>query len=200
MTFASKTENGVSSCGGLLVNTTIGRFCGYSMSGRSPFSNGSTAVAAKARKERAVIPALSAAMAAPECFMSLRRSIIASAFPSLVAGGLTPQISWPSVLFVYLRHLTNRQPTLAVASLMSRRLLPLGLGEKFHELCEKQFAFAARERLLTRGMLLHVFLKRQLQLGRTLVERVVRVGGHGLILVKGEPFGRRLKPHPARHF
>src|SRR5215813_4700593 len=159
MTFALKTENGVSSCGGLLVNTIIGRFCGYLTSGRSPFSNGSTAVAAKARREGAVIPALSAAMAAP-CFMRLRRSIIASAFPTLVAGGPTPQLSRPSVLFVYLRRLTNRQPTLAIGSLMGRRLFPLRLGEKFHELCEKQFAFAARERLLTRAVLLHEFLKR----------------------------------------
>ena len=77
MTFALKTENGVSSCGGLLVSPIIGRFCGYLTSGRSPFSNGSTAVAARARKEGAVIPAPSAAMAAPECFMRLRRSIIA---------------------------------------------------------------------------------------------------------------------------
>ncbi len=77
MTFALKTENGVSSCGGLLVRPIIGRFCGYLTSGRSPFSNGSAAVAANARKEGDVIPAPSAAMAAPECFMRLRRSIIA---------------------------------------------------------------------------------------------------------------------------
>jgi len=77
MTFALKTENGVSSCGGLLVRPIIRRFCGYLTSGRSPFSNGSAAVAANARKEGDVIPAPSAAMAAPECFMRLRRSIIA---------------------------------------------------------------------------------------------------------------------------
>src|SRR3981081_750899 len=76
MTFALKTENGVSSCGGLLVRPIIGRFCGYLTSGRSPFSNGSAAVAANARKEGIVIPAPSAAMAAPECFMRVRRSII----------------------------------------------------------------------------------------------------------------------------
>src|ERR1700738_4673420 len=77
MTFALKTENGVSSCGGLLVRPIVGRFCGYLTSGRSPFSNGSAAVAANARKEGDVIPAPNAAMAAPECFMRLDRSIIA---------------------------------------------------------------------------------------------------------------------------
>src|SRR5690349_9876821 len=77
MTFALKTENGVSSCGGLLVRPIIGRFCGYFTSGRSPLSNGSAAVAANARKEGNVIPAPSAAMAAPECLMKLRLSIIA---------------------------------------------------------------------------------------------------------------------------
>jgi hypothetical protein len=77
MTFVLKTENGVSSCGGLLVKPIIGRFCGYLTSGRFPFSNGSAIVAANARKELAVIPEPSAAMAAPECFMRLRRSIIA---------------------------------------------------------------------------------------------------------------------------
>src|SRR6202021_127804 len=77
MTFALKTENGVSSCGGLLVRPIIGRFCGYLTSGRSPFSNGSAAVAANARKEGDVNPAPSAARATPECLMRLRRSIIA---------------------------------------------------------------------------------------------------------------------------
>src|ERR1700730_8219777 len=77
MTFALKTENGVSSWGGLLVRPIIGRFCGYLTSGRSPFSNGSAVVAANARKEGVAIPAPSAAMAAPDCFMKLRRSIIA---------------------------------------------------------------------------------------------------------------------------
>src|ERR1700736_2245646 len=76
MTFALKTENGVSSCGGLLVRPIIGRFCGYLTSGRSPFSNGRVAVAANARKEETVIPEPSAAMAAPERFMRLRRSIM----------------------------------------------------------------------------------------------------------------------------
>src|SRR5437588_178177 len=219
MTFALKTENGVSSCGGLLVSPIIGRFCGYLTSGRSPFSNGSTAVAARALKDGAVIPAPSAAMAAPECLMRLRRSIIAFLpFHLLAAGGRTPQLSRPSVLLVYLRHLAESATDTCVraearvtahtlrreilASLTCRRLFRLRLGENFHELCEKQFPFAARERLLTgrRGVLLHEFLKRQLQLGRRLVERVVRVGGHGLIPVRGEPFGRGLKPHPARHF
>src|SRR5215208_1718665 len=77
MTFALKTENGVSSCGGLLVRPIIGRFCGYLTSGRSPLSNGSDTVAANARKEEEAIPAPSAAMAAPEFFIRLRRSIIA---------------------------------------------------------------------------------------------------------------------------
>src|SRR6202795_722043 len=77
MTFALKTENGVSSCGGLLVRPIIGLFCGYLTSGRSPFSNGSAVVAANARKEGVAIPAPSAAMAAADCFMKLRRSIIA---------------------------------------------------------------------------------------------------------------------------
>src|SRR5260370_7070965 len=90
MTFALKTENGVSSCGGLLVRLIIGRFCGYLTSGRSPLSNGSAAVAANARKEGDVIPAPSAAMAAPECFMRLRRSIIAFPPFRLVAAHTHP--------------------------------------------------------------------------------------------------------------
>src|SRR3954451_25304087 len=78
MTFALKTENGVSSCGGLLVRPIIGRFCGYLTSGRSPLSNGRAVLAANARRtEGEAIPALTAAMAAPECFMKVRLSIIA---------------------------------------------------------------------------------------------------------------------------
>src|ERR1700684_726594 len=77
MIFALKTENGVSSCGGLLVRPIIGRFCGYLTSGRSPFSNGSATVAANARNEGNVNPAPDAARVAPESFMMLRRSIIA---------------------------------------------------------------------------------------------------------------------------
>src|SRR4051794_10063690 len=77
MTLPLKTENGVSSCGGLLVRPIIGRFCGNFTSGRSPLSNGSAAVAANARKEGNVIPAPSAAMAAPEFLKRVRRSIIA---------------------------------------------------------------------------------------------------------------------------
>src|SRR5437763_15718892 len=166
MTFALKTENGVSSCGGLLVSPIIGRFCGYLTSGRSPFSNGSTAVAARARKEGAVIPAPSAAMAAPECFMRLRRSIMAFLpFHLWPRAAGTPQLSRPSVLLVHLRRLAEpvadtcvraeaRVPaeTLCreiLASLTCRRLFRLRLGENFHEFCEKQFPFAARERLLT---------------------------------------------------
>src|SRR5258708_39889104 len=86
MTFPLKAENGVSSCGGLLVRPIIGRFCGYLTSGRSPFSNGSATAAANARKEGAAIPAPSAAMAAPECLMRLRLSIMACFFLSIVAG------------------------------------------------------------------------------------------------------------------
>jgi hypothetical protein len=82
MTSALKTENGVSSCGGLLVSPIIGRFCGYLTSGLSPFSNGSAVVAANARKLDGVIPAPSAAaMAVPECVMRRRRSIM---FPSVI--------------------------------------------------------------------------------------------------------------------
>src|SRR3954452_14319786 len=77
MTFALKTENGVSSCGGLLVRPIIGRFCGYLTSGRSPLSNGNALVAANARTEGEAIPALTAPMAAPEWFMKVPLSIIA---------------------------------------------------------------------------------------------------------------------------
>src|SRR5438105_14637497 len=97
MTLALKTENGVSSCGGLLVRPIIGRFCGYFTSGRSPLSNGSAAVAANARKEGNAIAAPSAAMAAPECLNRLRRSIIAFLpFPLLAAQGDPCRVDAPA--------------------------------------------------------------------------------------------------------
>src|ERR1700694_4816586 len=115
MTFALKTEIGFSSCGGLLVRPIIGRFCGYWTSGRSPFSNGSAAVAANARNEGDVNPAPSAAMAAPECFMRLRRLIIAFLPFRLVAAhddpGSALKLQPSAPVRPYPRSPENRQPT-----------------------------------------------------------------------------------------
>src|SRR5258708_32437284 len=127
MTFALKTENGVSSCGGLLVRPIIRRFCGYLTSGRSPFSNGSAAVAANARKERGVNPAPSAAArATPDCFMRLRRSIIAF-------------LPFQFVLPATIRSLKGSSPRQRdiysgdILAFLTCRRLGLGLSERFDE-------------------------------------------------------------------